>query len=51
MFAEICRLCAEEYGEAVGFDWAWQSMDGSMVQAPVRQAVCLVEEGLGRNPH
>jgi transposase len=50
VFAEICRLGAEEYGELVGFEWAWQSMDGSTVQAPVRQSVCLAEEGLGRNP-
>ena len=50
VFAEICRLGADEYGELVGFEWAWQSMDGSIVQAPVRQAVCLAAEGLGRNP-
>ena len=51
VFAEIFRLNAEEYQELNGIKWEWQAMDGALVQAPVRgQAICLEEEGLGRNP-
>jgi putative transposase len=50
VFTEMFRLGADEYEELQGFQWAWQSMDGSLVQAPVRQALCLQEEALGRNP-
>lgn len=50
VFTEWFRLSATEYDELQGFDWTWQSMDGSLVQAPVRQTHCLKEEGLGRNP-
>jgi transposase len=50
VFTEMFRLGADDYEELQGFGWAWQSMDGSLVQAPVRQTLCLQEEGLGRNP-
>ncbi len=50
VFATLFRLNAEDYEELCGFEWAWQSMDGTLVQAPVRQTQCLTEEGLGRNP-
>jgi transposase len=50
VFAALFRLGAEKYEELCGFEWAWQSMDGSLVQAPVRQAKCEAAEGLGRNP-
>lgn len=50
VFKEMFRWSAAEYEELEGFDLAWQSMDGSLVQAPVRQARCQKDEGLGRNP-
>lgn len=51
VFAEIFRLYAQEYQERKGLQWAWQAMDGTLLQAPVRgQRVCLAVEGLGRNP-
>jgi putative transposase len=51
VFAEIFRLNAEEYQELQGIQWAWQAIDGALVQAPVRgQPVCLEDEALGRNP-
>ncbi len=46
---EIFRLNAGEYDELQGFEWAWQSMDGRLVQAPVRQTRGLKAAGLGRN--
>jgi transposase len=50
VFTALFRLGAEAYEELCGFSWTWQSMDGSLVQAPVRQARCQAAEGLGRNP-
>jgi putative transposase len=50
VFTALFRLGAETYEELRGFAWAWQSMDGSLVQAPVRPARCQAEEGRGRNP-
>lgn len=50
VFTELFRLSAEDYEELCGFEWAWQSMDGSLVQAPVRRTRCQAAEGLGRNP-
>ena len=50
IFAEMFRLGADKYDELQGFKWDWQSMDGSLVQAPTRQATSLSEEGVGRNP-
>jgi len=47
---EIFRLNAGEYDELQGVEWAWQSMDGRLVQAPVRQTRGLKAAGLGRNP-
>lgn len=50
VFTALFRLGADTYEELCGFELTWQSMDGSLVQAPVRQARCQAEEGLGRNP-
>jgi len=51
VMADLFRLLAREYERQEGIQWTWQSMDGALVQAPVRgQSVCLAEEGLGRNP-
>ncbi|MDT4330769.1 IS5 family transposase [Methylomonas sp. MV1] len=50
IFAEMFRLGAAQYEEFKGFKWAWQSMDGSLVQAPSRQSTNLSVEGIGRNP-
>jgi transposase len=50
VFTALFRLGAETYEELCGFEWTWQSMDGSLVQAPVRQACDHAAEGLGRNP-
>jgi transposase len=50
IFAEMFRLGADKYDELQGFKWDWQSMDGSLVQAPTRQSTSLSEEGVGRNP-
>lgn len=44
------RLGADRYEELQGFIWTLQSMDGTLVQEPVRQTLCLQDEGLGRNP-
>jgi len=37
VFAEIASLAAQNFDEHVGFDFSWQSMDGTLVQAPVRK--------------
>jgi len=51
VMAEIFGLMANAYQTRIGVQWTWQSMDGALVQAPVRgQPPCLAEEGLGRNP-
>lgn len=52
VFETIFRLCVEEYEEFQKIVWTWQSMDGSISQAPTRQAgaACAAREGLGRNP-
>ena len=52
VFDEIFRLDLKEYEEIKGIAWDWQSMDGSLVQAPTRQkgGACASEECLGRNP-
>jgi len=50
VFTTLFRLGADTYEELCGFELTWQSMDGSLVQAPVRQARHQAEEGLGRNP-
>jgi hypothetical protein len=50
VFTALFRLGAGKYEELCGFEWTWQSMDGSLVQAPVRQTRCQAAEGLGRNP-
>jgi transposase len=52
VFDEIFRLDLKEYEELQGIAWDWQSMDGSLVQAPTRQkgGACASEECLGHNP-
>lgn len=50
VFTEMFRWSAAEYEELEGFELTWRSMDGSLVQAPIRQARCRKDEGLGRNP-
>ena len=52
VFERIFRLCLEEYDELKKIAWTWQSMDGSISQAPTRQAgaASAAREGLGRNP-
>ncbi len=42
------ELLATEYDRQLGFELEWQSMDGSLVQAPVREKNS-VAEGLGAN--
>ncbi len=52
VFDQIFQMDLEEYEELKGIDWDWESMDGSLLQAPVRQegGSSASEEGLGRNP-
>jgi hypothetical protein len=35
--AEILRCLASDYQNHAGFDFAWQSMDGSLIQVPTRK--------------
>ena len=37
IFEEILRIIASEYQTSVGFDFEWQSMDGSLIPAPARK--------------
>lgn len=37
VFAEILHIVATEFHALSGFDFEWQAMDGSLVQAPVRK--------------
>ena len=39
LFAEILSIIATEFHDHTGFDFEWQSMDGSLVQAPVRKKI------------
>lgn len=51
VYHKIFQTLLKKYDEDIGIEWEWQSMDGFLVQAPVRgQTVCLGEEALGRNP-
>jgi hypothetical protein len=43
-FQKIWELGLEEYDEMYGIGWEWQSIDGSMVKAP------LARESVGANP-
>lgn len=36
VMAEIFRMFLAEYGEKVGVDAQWQTMDGTLLQAPTR---------------
>ena len=49
VMAEIFRILLAEYGEKVGADAQWQSMDGTLLQAPTRSQKSATG-GLGRNP-
>ena len=49
IFDEIFRLNLLEYDELRGIEWEWQSMDGSLIQAPTRTQNDP-DEGLGSNP-
>lgn len=44
VFHQLWKMLLEEYDDAIGIDWNWLSMDGSMVKAP------LGGEGTGPNP-
>jgi transposase len=48
VFAEILRIIVTEFHDRSGFDFAWQAMDGSLIQAPVRKKE--QSEGIGANP-
>jgi transposase len=48
IFAQILRIIADEFQNHRGFDFEWQSMDGSLIQAPVKKK--NIQEGLGANP-
>jgi transposase len=37
IFAEILSIIAVEFHEKIGFEFEWQSMDGTLIQAPVRK--------------
>lgn len=37
VFSEIVSIAALNFDESVGFDFSWQSMDGTLIQAPVRK--------------
>ena len=37
IFAKILSIIAIEFHEKIGFDFEWQSMDGTLIQAPVRK--------------
>ncbi len=37
LFKQIMEILATEYDQQLGFELEWQSMDGSLVQAPVRE--------------
>jgi transposase len=52
IFHKIFEMVTKDYDEFKGIQWQWQSMDGSLVQAPTRQTggSGAVKEGLGRNP-
>ncbi len=49
VFKQIMEILAPEYDRQLGFELEWQSMDGSLVQAPVRKKNSIAE-GLGANP-
>ncbi len=36
VFDQILLLCLQEYQDKEGLELKWQSMDGSLIQAPVR---------------
>ncbi len=44
MFDAFWQLALREYHDLVGFDWLWQSVDGTMTKAPLGQ------ENTGPNP-
>ena len=46
---DILTHIAKEYDKKDGYDYEWQSMDGTLVQAPARIPM-VAEEGFGKNP-
>lgn len=52
VFDKIFEMNLKEYDELKGIEWEWQSMDGTICQAPTNQkgGAKAAEEGLGRNP-
>lgn len=44
MFEALWRAGLAEYDDMEGIAWRWQSIDGSMLKAPLAQA------SVGRNP-
>lgn len=48
VFARILERITAEFDDRLGFDFEWQAMDGSLVQAPVRKKEACA--GLGANP-
>jgi transposase len=45
VFAEILRIIASEFHGRSGFDFTWQAMDGSLIQAPVRKKKSFRRDG------
>lgn len=52
IFEDIFQICLEEYEEYKEIAWKWQSIDGSLIQAPTKEkgGASATEEKLGRNP-
>lgn len=44
VFEKLWRLALDDYDDAVGLDWRWQSVDGAMTKAP------LGGDSTGKNP-
>lgn len=49
VFAGILERIAVEFDNCLGFDFEWQAMDGSLVQAPVRKKNSM--RGTGSESH
>jgi transposase len=49
VFAEILRIITTEFHNHSGYDFAWQAMDGSLIQAPVRKKKPIRRDGSESN--
>lgn len=49
IFKEILKIVSEEFDSLLGFDFEWQAMDGTLIQAPVRKKTRV--RGTGRKPN